>query len=293
MKAVLRLLASLAALALVFAFVDIGQVLAALRTLPVSLIALAVPLTAVQIALAAWRWRITASKLGLRLPYALAFTECYAASAINQLLPGGVLGDVARAWRHANRVDTRGAAIRAVLFERSMGQLALLLATAFAWMLQPHGISSRFALGAGALAVCVAVLAVVLRRYAQRWPWLRETAHDLRRAWWPARVLTLQLAISWLLLASIVLLFLLAARAAGAQAPAIVLVPLLLNALLAMALPFGFAGWGLREGAAALSWSIVGLDAAQGVAASIGYGVLTLIGSLPGLLALRLRAATR
>ena len=90
------------------------------------------------------------------------------------------------------------------------------------------------------------------------------------------------------------LLFLLSARAAGAQAPAIVLVPLLLNALLAMALPFGFAGWGLREGAAALSWSIAGLDAAQGVAASISYGVLTLIGSLPGLLALlRLRAATR
>lgn len=294
MKAALRFFASLAALALVFAFVDTGQVLSALRSLPVSLIALAVPLTALQIALAAWRWRNTASKLGLRLPYALAFTECYAASAINQLLPGGVLGDVARAWRHANRVDTRGAAIRAVLFERSMGQLALLLATAFAWMLQPQGISSRLALGAGALALSLAVLAVVLRRHARRWPWLRDTAHDLRRAWWPAHVLALQLAISWLLLASIVLLFLLAARAAGAQAPAIVLVPLLLNALLAMALPFGFAGWGLREGAAALSWSVAGLDAAQGVAASLSYGVLTLIGSLPGLLALlRLRATTR
>lgn len=294
MKAALRLLASLAVLALVFAFVDTGPVLAAVRSLPVWLIALAVPITALQIALAAWRWRYTAARLGLRLPYALAFTECYAASAINQLLPGGVLGDVARAWRHAHRVETRGAAIRAVLFERGMGQLALLLATAFAWMLQPQGATSRLALGAGALVLIVAALVFALRRYAHSWPWLRETASDLRRAWWPARVLALQLAISWLLLASIVLPFLLAARAAGAQAPAIVLVPLLLNALLAMALPFGFAGWGLREGAAALSWSIAGLDAAQGVAASIGYGVLTLIGSLPGLLALlRLRSATR
>ena len=294
MKAALRLLASLAALALVFAFVDARQVLAALRTLPASLIALALPLTAVQIALAAWRWRLTASKLGLRLPYALAFTECYAASAINQLLPGGVLGDVARAWRHANRVETRGAAIRAVVFERGMGQLALVLATALAWTLQPRWASSRLALAVGALVLIVAALVFALRRYARRWPWLRETAADLRRAWWPARVLALQLAISWLLLASIVLLFLLAARAAGAQAPTIVLAPLLLNALLAMALPFGFAGWGLRESAAALSWSIAGLDAAQGVAASISYGVLTLIGSLPGLLALlRLRSAAR
>ena len=294
MKAALRLLASLAALALVLAFVDTRQVLAALRDLPASLIVLALLLTAVQIALAAWRWRYTASKLGLPLSYSLAFTECFAASAINQLLPGGVLGDVARAWRQANRVDARAAAIRSVIFERSMGQLALVLATAFAWALQPRWASSRIALGVGVFALIVAALVFALRRYSQRWSWLRETQSDLLRAWWPARVLAMQLAVSWLLLASIVLLFLLAARAVGAQAPAMVLVPLLLNALLAMALPFGFAGWGLREGAAALSWSAAGLDASQGVAASISYGVLTLIGSLPGLLALlRLRSVAR
>lgn len=298
MKAALRLLASLAALGLVFAFVDRQPVLAALRDLPASLIVLAVLLTAVQIALAAWRWRYTASKLGLPLPYSLAFTECYAASAINQLLPGGVLGDVARAWRQANRVEARGAAIRSVVFERSMGQLALVLATALAWMLQAPWASSPLVIGIGifalVVALTVAALVFAVRRSAQRWTWARDTVSDLQRAWWPARVLAMQLAISWLLLASIVLLFLLAARAAGAQAPMIVLAPLLLNALLAMAIPFGFAGWGLREGAAALSWSAAGLDASQGVAASISYGLLTLIGSLPGLLALlRLRSLAR
>ena len=56
--------------------------------------------------------------------------------------------------------------------------------------------------------------------------------------------------------------------------------------LLAMAIPLSIAGWGVREGAAALVWQAAGLDPAQGVAISISYGVVILLSSLPGALML-------
>ena len=51
-----------------------------------------------------------------------------------------------------------------------------------------------------------------------------------------------------------------------------------------MLIPVTVAGWGLREGAAAVLWGAVGLAAADGVVVSVAYGLLVLIGSLPGAL---------
>jgi len=52
--------------------------------------------------------------------------------------------------------------------------------------------------------------------------------------------------------------------------------------LLSMVIPLTVAGWGIREGAAAVLWPMVGLPAEQGVALSVGYGALVLVSSLPG-----------
>jgi hypothetical protein len=53
------------------------------------------------------------------------------------------------------------------------------------------------------------------------------------------------------------------------------------------------AGWGIREGAAALIWHAAGLDVAEGVAISISYGVVVLLSSLPGALMLLPRSSER
>jgi hypothetical protein len=51
-----------------------------------------------------------------------------------------------------------------------------------------------------------------------------------------------------------------------------------------MLIPVTVAGWGLRESAAAALWGAVGLTAADGVIVSVAYGLLVLVGSLPGAL---------
>jgi len=52
--------------------------------------------------------------------------------------------------------------------------------------------------------------------------------------------------------------------------------------LLAMLVPISIAGWGVREGVAAVLWATVGLPAVEGAAISAAYGLVILISSLPG-----------
>jgi uncharacterized membrane protein YbhN (UPF0104 family) len=75
--------------------------------------------------------------------------------------------------------------------------------------------------------------------------------------------------------------FLVAARAAGVDAPVSRLLPLALLAVLAMVLP-SIAGWGPREGVTAWVFSAAGLSAERGAATAVAYGVLVLAASLPG-----------
>ena len=79
--------------------------------------------------------------------------------------------------------------------------------------------------------------------------------------------------------------FLVAARAAGVDAPVSRLLPLTLIAVLAMVLP-SIAGWGPREGVAAWVFSAAGLSAERGAATAVAYGVMVLAASLPGAIVL-------
>jgi glycosyltransferase 2 family protein len=94
---------------------------------------------------------------------------------------------------------------------------------------------------------------------------------------WPQVV-----AASLLASAGHVLVFLVAARAAGTDATLTALVPLALLVLLAAAVPVNVAGWGPREGVAAWAFAAAGLGAAQGATVAVLYGVLALVATLPG-----------
>jgi uncharacterized membrane protein YbhN (UPF0104 family) len=79
--------------------------------------------------------------------------------------------------------------------------------------------------------------------------------------------------------------FIVAARAAGVEAPISRLLPLALIAVLAMVLP-SIGGWGPREGVTAWVFSAAGLGAERGAATAVAYGVMVLAASLPGAIVL-------
>jgi glycosyltransferase 2 family protein len=243
--------------------------------------AIAVPTTAA----CAWRWRLVSRGMGSDLPLRGAIGAYYRSQFLNLVLPGGVLGDVHRAVRRGRDVGDVGHGVRAVVWERTAGQVVQIVLTVVVLLALPSPV--RSSMPAVVVAVAAVTLAVVLLgrtlfRRGSPGRIVRALASDIRkgllaRRAWPGIVLA-----STVVVAGHTATFLIAARTAGSTAPSLQLLPLALLVLLAMALPTNVAGWGPREGAAAWVFAMAGLGAAQGVATAVVYGVMALVATLPG-----------
>lgn len=97
-------------------------------------------------------------------------------------------------------------------------------------------------------------------------------------------------ALGW---ACFAILFMVAAAVLAPSAPTSALPSSAAVALAGMSLPVGVGGWGVREAAAAWSFSLSDLTAADGVRVSVGYGVLALASTTPGAVILALRVVPR
>ena len=312
----LRGLVSLGVLALLVWILDLERVPAMLLQMDPLWILPALAITVLQTTLSAWRWCFTASRLGMRLPLGVAVREYYLGTFLNQLLPGGVMGDVTRAWRHTRSGQGSprpGPAFRAVILERASGQLVMVaVALVSLGMLRQvreavgegtagglaaapvpgsGGAPGLLLAGAGVLAASLFAAASLRRRRRAKIgpaPGWRGSARraiwtDTREALLSPRALPLQLGSSLLVVGSYLAVYLLGARALGIETPFSLLLPLVAPVLMAMLIPLTLAGWGVREGAAALVWTAVGLPASEGVAISVAYGLLVLVSTLPGL----------
>jgi glycosyltransferase 2 family protein len=204
----------------------------------------------------AWRWKIVAGGLGVHLSLPAAVASYYRSLFLNVTLPGGIVGDVHRGVSHG---------VRAVIWERSAGQVVQAVLTVVVLLALPSPVHS--AMPVVAVTVVVALLGLLLVA--------RVRPAIGRRAW-----LGVALASALVVLGHAVT-FLIAARTAGTTAPPSQMLPLALLVMLAMALP-SVGGWGPREGAAAWVFGAAGIGAQHGVETAVVYGVMVLVASLPG-----------
>jgi uncharacterized membrane protein YbhN (UPF0104 family) len=234
----------------------------------------------------AWRWTIVSRGLGIRLSLSAAVASYYRALFLNVTLPSGIAGDVHRGVTHGREVHDVGRALRAVVWERTAGQLVQAVLTISVLLVLPSPVRSSMPIVAGAaVVVALGVVDVGRRRMrdgGSRLTRIRNAVVTdirnglLRRNAFPAVVLA-----SVLVVVGHAFTFLIAARAVGVTAPVSRLLPLALLALLGMVLP-NVGGWGPREGVTAWVFAAAGLRADRGAAASVAYGVLVLAASLPG-----------
>lgn len=280
---------ALIALFFLIRHLDFASLLDSLSKVSSADIAVGLLIVQVQIILSAFRWRFTASRLGLELPPVKAVREYYVATAVNQLLPGGVAGDALRAYRasHEKEGGLRRSGL-AVILERASGQIGLLVFAVLGFVLWPEW-SLGFDRALVTVLIVMVVIAagiVVLPIFASR---LRSWRRPLLNVFWRKGALWVQLGLSLSITASYLALFMVCAEAINAPlnlGKMLMIVPL---TLLSMVVPSGFGGWGTREAAAAALWPLAGLTSAQGVATSIIYGALALAGAAPGLLFLFIR----
>jgi len=248
-----------------------------------------------QIVLCAIRWQLTAARLAAHISKRGAVAEYYLSSLINTTVPGGVVGDAYRAVR-TRGISGLERAAQSVVIERLAGQVALgvtlILGLALSGRPQLQ-LASIVAIGILA-GLALFVLFVRGHGVSRRLPpILLRFAAAIRSSWFDIRAATAQIALSLLIVGANLVAFVFSARATGTILPfpdMLYAVPLILAAML---IPFSVAGWGYREGAAAAVFSMIGATAAEGVAASLLFGTVILLSSLPGLAMLVLRKRDR
>ncbi|MGH4023980.1 MAG: lysylphosphatidylglycerol synthase transmembrane domain-containing protein [Pseudonocardiaceae bacterium] len=298
---VLRALVGVGLLAVLVVRFGAGAIVDGLRAIDAGSVLAALGIGLLTTVFSAWRWCLVARSLGLRLPLAAAVADCYRALLLNSVLPAGVLGDVHRAVSHGRQAGDVGRGVRAVVLERAAGQAVLMVAGVGVLLAQPTllvAAAGHLAPGRGVALGVLGVLGAVIAfgawavrgrsssriRTALRAGLADARAGVLSRDTWPGVVL-----LSVAALAGYLALFVVAARAAGAQATVGELLPLLVPALLVMGLPINIGGWGPREAVTAVAFGAAGLGATQGLTAAVVYGVLSLIACLPGAGVLLLR----
>ncbi|WUB60559.1 flippase-like domain-containing protein [Streptomyces sp. NBC_00582] len=272
-----------------------GVFLDGLRRIDVPTLLLALGIGAVTTVFSAWRWALVARGLRIRLPFGAAVADYYRALFLNAALPGGILGDVHRAVRHGQSAGDVGRGVRAVVLERTAGQLALAVAGVTVLLVLPspvmaeaRGLAPLILLaGVGALAVVLALRMNSSRtRTAGRLGGLLAEAREglLSRRNGPGVALS-----SVVVLAGYVAMFVVAARVAGSSVTVLTLLPIAMLALLAMAVPLNVGGWGPREGVTAWAFGAAGLGADTGLSVAVVYGVLSFVAALPGAVVLVVR----
>jgi ubiquinone/menaquinone biosynthesis C-methylase UbiE/uncharacterized membrane protein YbhN (UPF0104 family) len=268
--------------------------LKSLRAGPLVVVAL---LLGVQLMISAWRWQRIAERVSAaRIPFLALCRYLGASNLYGQLLPSTVGGDLVRVVMLARNVGLSGATI-STLIDRITGLAVLLLLMVLLLPLLAWRIASLPAVAAiatVALAGTAVFLVIVFlsgRVPATRLPNVAARLLDLTAY---LRTALFSRALAWPVIGgglfshaiSIANIFMLgrALDVPLAFLDCLVLVP---PALLLTALPISLAGWGVREGALAGAFALVGVPVADMVTVSILYGLTgPAIGLVYGVLSL-------
>lgn len=257
----------------------------------------AVALLTIQTILSALRWQLTARQLGISFGAAHAIREYYLAQVVNQSLPGGMVGDAARAYRERGQAGLLASG-QAVVIERLVGQIAMVATLGVAFVATsyvPGGLDWPHWLAVPVTACLLAGMFLPLifwvttrisgaigRGASILWTSLKTSVFT-------AKVLPKHIVLSVGTTFCNLAAFAACARAVGVDLslPAIAaLVPMILFTML---IPISVSGWGLREGAAAALLPLAGASASGGLATSVAFGLSFVVAVLPGLFFLRLK----
>ncbi|MFN4283660.1 MAG: YbhN family protein [Alphaproteobacteria bacterium] len=276
--------------------VDTDSAFAAFGRFDAPMLLGALALASLQIILAGWRFVLIVFLCGQRIGQAFALRATLIGAFFSQLLVTFISGDAIRAWLLSRQGMSVGRAVEAVLLDRVIGVIALLLLV-FAGFADFVAALPDAAMRHSAILLVAAVSAVaagflafgridaVTRKIFRPWPWLGDLAAAGRHLFAGGRTaiaaLVLALAIQALSVAIFYLLFrglglTLSWRECFAVVPMVMLITMI---------PISFAGWGLRESALIIALAGHGFAESDVLAASIAFGLAILAASLPGAVA--------
>lgn len=234
---------------------------------------------AVQFAIIVWRWKVITDDIsGTGVSFWLLARSLGASNLYGQLLPASVGGDIIRAASLGARIGVRQATLSVITDRLSgLGVLAAMIAVSLPFVFARIGMTDAVVPTSLTLLGGVGALAFILGFYGldaasrllEKIPLAGRFAKAMLRPALSIRAIVLGIVIQ---LMSTFLIYLLghAIRVPLQLVDCVLLVP---PALLLAALPISISGWGVREGALAGVFALVGMPAADIVPVSILFGL--------------------
>ncbi|MEH2483563.1 uncharacterized protein (TIRG00374 family) [Nitrobacteraceae bacterium AZCC 2146] len=301
--AALKVVLTLGLFALALRSIDIGDVVLHIKQLPLSLLILTIALLFGQMLLSSLRLSAIAGMIASSVSIRTALRINWIGSFFSLALVTFVSGDVVRTMmlRRVCHLPMRES-VGTVTLDRIVGLLAILVIVSITapWAIQLTG-DERIRRSIEVLAIIGALIVIgfALVGFLARRSRVVETVRakirgskivyvlldvmtvarhlfDGRREL--PKILITSLLVQIINVAAIFFLI----NGMGAQVSIWQCTLIVPTVMLISLLPFSVAGWGLRESAMATGFALVQAPTAAAVAASVMFGVLTLVTSLPG-----------
>jgi|TARA_Y100000817_G_scaffold159719_1_gene124895 Uncharacterised protein family (UPF0104). len=215
---------------------------------------------------------------------------------MNNILPGGVVGDIFRIYYHAdNKMEFLqiGKSFQSVIFERLSGQIMLL-------SFFITSLSLYFVLNEKYIAFFYLFIPLMIVFFSFKYLFKLKVKNFLRNKEYgknffkvfSGEVFWRHTILSFFVISSYIFIYIISAMSLGLKIDYVAFLVFSPIILFSMTLPVSIGGWGVREFTALLISFLLGLSASVSISVAIMYGVFNLICSLPGLyffLKLRLR----
>lgn len=301
--AVAKVVLTVGLFALAFRSIHIGDVILHIKKLPLSLLALTIALLLCQMLISGIRLSSIAGMIASKVPLGIALRLNWMGSFFSLALVTFVSGDVVRTMmlRRTCHLPMRES-VGIVTLDRIVGLLAILIIVSITapWAIQLTG-DERIRRSIEVLAIIGALIVVgfaIVGFLARRSSVVESVRSKIKgsktiyllldvmtvaRHLFDARRELPKIVVTGLLIQMInvaAIFFLI--NGMGAQVSIWQCTLIVPTVMLISMLPFSVAGWGLRESAMSTGFSLVHAPTAAAVAASVMFGVLTLLTSLPG-----------
>jgi uncharacterized membrane protein YbhN (UPF0104 family) len=287
-----RLAGSAVVLALLFTVLPAGELLAAMRSLPLAAWGLALVAYLSLHLIGVVKWRLLVNAAGAELPFLDAVRAYYSGLFGNTFLPSIVGGDVVRAGVAFGVVRSRSGLLLGSLVDRVQDVIGLGLVAGAGVLLSPRALAAEsrtvfVALGvllaAGGIAALAAWFMFPVRRLPFRW---RRRFIPVRRAVRataskPSRLVT-ALLLGMALQSLLIVLNWVLGRAIGIDIPLYVWFFVWPLAKISGLLPVTQGGIGVREAAQAALFAPFGVSAVMAVATGLVFEVVIISGGLAG-----------
>ena len=239
----------------------------------------------IQYVLSAYRWMYISSKNGSEMNFLYCLKFYYISTFINNILPGGVVGDIYRAYsarESDNNLINLSKSVQGIVFERLSGQIMMffifLISLTFFFLINAKYVAFLFTV-VPVLLITFIIYIVVRKIYFNKIS-SNEIVINFRKIF-SGKIFWNHTIISFFVVLSYIVIYIISAEALSIDYfTFFVFTPIV---LFSMTLPVSIGGWGVREGTALLIAFLLGLSASSSISVAVMYGILNLFCSLPGL----------